>query len=102
MRQPLSPPAWRAADPGGSAQISAVVMPLQNRSVGPFGRIVRQSELPPMKSAIFLPVIENVFDLVADNKSIVGVDRCVSSVKNTMDSLRSNMPLDLVCVPPSA
>ena len=40
-----------------------------------------------MKSAILIPIVKDVFDLVAYNKSVIAIDCRVSCIKNTVDVL---------------
>jgi hypothetical protein len=40
-----------------------------------------------VQSAVFFSIIEHLFDLFANNKMVVGIDRCIARIENAVDVL---------------
>src|SRR4029079_5451666 len=67
------------------AKISVFIVPLERRVIWPFRQIMRHSNRRSVKSSVLLAIVEDISHSVAHNKTIIGVNRGVASVENTMD-----------------
>src|ERR1041385_3487764 len=62
-------------------------MPPQKIAIGSFGGVIWYLEQHTMEPAILFPVMKDVLDLSADDKTIVSIDGRVASIKDTWNVL---------------
>src|SRR4051812_34912548 len=74
---------------------SIFIVPEKRGAIRPLDWITGHSNRRAVKFSILLSIVEDVFDLVAHNKTIVGVDRGIPGIEDAMNVLAKENPIGL-------
>src|SRR5690348_13396035 len=92
------PPAANPAESAYLAKKSIFVVPLKCRAIWSFDGVGRRPNHRPVKPPVLFSILEYVSYSVADNKTVIGVNRRVPCVENAVDVLAKQNSVGLgVC-----